>query len=109
VRHYGAVVVGACCLVNSVALTPEGHRAVSASADWTLRVWDVESEKTITSFTGDSRMLSCAVAPNCHTVVAGDMQGQVHFLRLVEADETKPTTGETKIPLLQRKEPGTDP
>jgi hypothetical protein len=29
-----------------------------------------------------------------------DRSGQVHFLRLVEADETKPAIGDTKIPLL---------
>jgi TIR domain len=49
-------------------------------------------------------MLSCAVAPDCLTVVAGDMQGRVHFLRLVEADKTKPPIGETKIQLLTQQQ-----
>jgi hypothetical protein len=37
----------------------------------------------------------------------GDESGQVHFLRIVEADETKPAIGDTKIQLLQHKEQGT--
>ena len=35
-------------------------------------------------------MSSCAFAPDGRTIVAGDESGRVHFLRLVEADETKP-------------------
>jgi hypothetical protein len=31
-----------------------------------------------------------------------------HFLVLMEADKTKPAIGDTKIPLLQRKESATD-
>jgi len=34
------------------------------------------------------------------TIVAGDDSGRLHFLRIVEADETKPSLGEVKIPLL---------
>jgi WD40 repeat protein len=31
--------------VNAVAVTPDGRRAVSASADGTLRLWDLASAK----------------------------------------------------------------
>ena len=41
-------------------------------------------------------------------IVVGDNLGRVHFLRLVEADPTKPAIGETKIQLLQHKQLGTD-
>ena len=40
--------------VNAVAVTPDGRRAVSASSDQTLRVWDLESGKEIATFTGES-------------------------------------------------------
>jgi WD40 repeat protein len=90
--------------VWAVAVTPDGRRAVSASWDKTLRVWDLVSGKEIATFTGESEMLSCAVAPDGRTIVAGDILGQVHFLRLVEADTTKPPISETKIRLLHRKE-----
>jgi len=51
-------------------------------------------------------MGSCAVAPDGQTIIAGDV-GRVHFLRLVEADETKPAIGDTKIPILHRREQAT--
>ena len=38
------------------------------------------------------------------TINASDSFGHIHFLRLVEADETKLLPGEIKIPLLHRKE-----
>ena len=33
--------------VNTVAVTPDGRRAISASGDRTLRVWDLETGKTV--------------------------------------------------------------
>jgi hypothetical protein len=43
-------------------------------------------------------------APDDQTIVAGDGFGRFHFLQLVEADQTKPPIGETKIRLLRTKE-----
>jgi WD40 repeat protein len=88
----------------AVVITPDGRRAVSASDDQTLRLWDLESGKQIATFTGEGSMCSCAVAPVGQTIIAGDALGQVHFLELVEADETKPPIGDTRIPLLHREE-----
>jgi hypothetical protein len=42
------------------------------------------------------------------TIVAGDASGGVHFLQLIEADETKPPIGETETVLLNRKEQGAE-
>jgi WD40 repeat protein len=39
--------------VNAVAVTPDG-RAVSASHDATLKVWELESGATIATFSGDA-------------------------------------------------------
>jgi WD40 repeat protein len=80
------------------------ERAISASYDQTLRVWNLENGKEITTFIGESRMSSCASGPDGRTIVAGDEAGRVHFLRLVEADETKPLIGDAMITLLDRKE-----
>jgi hypothetical protein len=49
-------------------------------------------------------MGSCAVTSDGRTIIAGDDSGRMHFLRLVEADETKPSIGDSKIVLLHRKE-----
>ena len=87
-----------------MAITPDGCRAVSASEDSTLRVWDLESGEEIATFTGESAILSCAFARDGRTIIAGEESGRVHFLRLIEPDPTKPSIGEIKIQLLQGKE-----
>jgi WD40 repeat protein len=93
--------------VSAVAITRDGRRALSASWDRTLRLWDLESGKEIATCTGDGSMGGCTVAPDGRTIVAGEDSGRVHFLRIVEADETKPSAGDTKIELLHRKEQAT--
>src|SRR5205807_469599 len=51
--------------VLAVAVTPDGRRAVSASVDQTLRLWDLESGQTIRTLQGHShRVLSVAVTPD---------------------------------------------
>jgi WD40 repeat protein len=87
-----------------VAVTPYGRRALSASEDRTLRLWDLENGEEIDAFAGESDMLSCALTSDGRTIVVGEYSGEVHFLRLVEADETKPAIGDTKIQLLRQKE-----
>jgi WD40 repeat protein len=94
--------------VPAVVLTPDGRRAVSVSSDRTLRLWDLESGKETATFTGDSEMSRCAVALDGRTIVAGESSGRVHFLQIVEADETKPPIGEAKIQFLHRKDQATD-
>ena len=90
--------------VKAVAVTPDGRHVISGSSDDTLRVWDLKDGKEILTFTVDGKVTACIAAQDNRTIVAGDSLGRVHFLRLVEADETKPAIGETKIQLLHRKE-----
>ncbi|MEG4099510.1 WD40 repeat domain-containing protein, partial [Microcoleus sp. Pol17_C1] len=68
--------------VNAVAVTPDGKRAISGSDDKTLKVWDLSSGNLIASFTGESSIACCAIAPDGVTIVAGDASGRVYFLRL---------------------------
>jgi WD40 repeat protein len=68
--------------VNAVAIAPDGKLAISASKDNTLKVWDLETREIIASFTGESSIMCCAVAPDGVTIVAGEASGRVHFLRL---------------------------
>ncbi|MDT9296124.1 MAG: WD40 repeat domain-containing protein, partial [Arthrospira platensis PCC 7345] len=68
--------------VNAVAIAPDGKRAVSASDDKTLKLWDLATGEEIASFTADAGFWACAVAPDGAGVVAGDESGRVHFLRL---------------------------
>ena len=66
-------------------MTPDGNRAVSASDDKTLKVWDLDSGAVVVIFAADGSVLTCTVAPDGVTIVAGDALGRVHFLRLENA------------------------
>jgi hypothetical protein len=48
----------------------------------TLKVWNWQTGEVIASFIGDGAIYCCAVAPDGVRVVAGDVLGRVHFLRL---------------------------
>lgn len=67
---------------DAIALSPDGQAIVSASDNNMLKIWDLVSGSLISSFTGDSSMLSCAFSSDGRTIVAGEASGRVHFLRL---------------------------
>jgi WD40 repeat protein len=90
--------------VWTMAKTPDGHWAVSASADKTVRLWDMEYDQEIATFTGERPMETCAVSSDGKTIVVIETSGQVHFLRPVEPDKTQPAIGDTKVQILQQKE-----
>ena len=69
--------------VNAVAVTADGRLAVSGSGDRTVRIWDLERGACLAVFSAEHPVLSCAVAGDGATVVAGDRSGHVHRLRLV--------------------------
>ncbi len=61
----------------------DGERAISASYDHTIRLWDLESGEVIATFHGEGPMLSVCAAGD-DTFVAGSANGAVHILKLVE-------------------------
>jgi len=62
--------------VHAVALTPDGRRAVSASTDHTLRVWDLDSgEKNHTLKGHDKAVTSVAVTPDSHRAISASADG----------------------------------
>ena len=81
--------------INDLAVTPDGKNVISASDDKTLKVWDLSHRKVITTFTGDSAMKCCAVAPDGVTIVAGDVLGKIYILCL-EGLKTDCLTEESK-------------
>lgn len=67
--------------IMGVALTPDGRRAVSASEDSTLRVWDLESGKEVLRMDGGAPFMCCAVADN-KLIFAGDNNGGLHWAEI---------------------------
>jgi WD40 repeat protein len=55
----------------------------------TLKVWNWQTGKEITCFTGESAIRCCAIAPDGVTIIAGETSGRLHFLRL-EGIEAQP-------------------
>ncbi len=70
--------------VNSVASTSDGHAALSALEDKTLKVRDVETGDCLATFETDSCVNCVTVSPDEKSFVAGDSLGRVHFLQLEE-------------------------
>ncbi|HMA34073.1 MAG TPA: hypothetical protein VKY74_06280, partial [Chloroflexia bacterium] len=71
---------------NAVAVTPDGQRAVSASDDRTVRVWDLGTGRSVATFVGE-RAFYCCATTFAGQVIAGDMGGTVHFLVLEAGPE----------------------
>ena len=54
---------------------PDGTRAVSASDDKTLKVWDLATGGVVATFAADYPLQCCASSPRAETLVAGDIVG----------------------------------
>ena len=68
--------------VTAIALTPDGKTVISGSRDDTIKIWDLVTGEEIATFTGESPIKCCAVAPDGVTIVAVEQSGKLHFLRL---------------------------
>jgi WD40 repeat protein len=67
--------------VRTVAIAPNGGQIITASSDRTLKVWDARGHR-IATFSADGELRVCAVAGDGSAIIAGDVQGRVHILRL---------------------------
>jgi WD40 repeat protein len=97
-------------LVTAVHLSEDGSRAVSASRDATLRVWDVVTGETLHTVTGHSdAVVKVALSPNGRHAASLSRDRTVRVWNLVEGravralaseDNLKAVTSQTSDPLL---------
>ena len=67
--------------VEDLAVSPDGRRAVSASGDQTLRVWELEAGRTVATFTAESPVMELCAGIRRHHRARRDLKGLVHVLR----------------------------
>ena len=65
-----------------MAISLDGKRAVSASDDSTLRLWDLESGRAVLVLLGDAPFSSSAIDQEGLLIVAGDSLGGVHIVEI---------------------------
>ncbi|MBN2702766.1 MAG: hypothetical protein JXR23_01010, partial [Pontiellaceae bacterium] len=68
--------------VSSVALSPDGRRAISGSSDKAVRVWDLDSGQCLAVYYPLSAVQAVVVDPCGKWIVCGTDDGQLHFLTL---------------------------
>jgi WD40 repeat protein len=68
--------------ILGVAISQDGRYIISASGDHLLKVWDAETSGLVTTFSGEGPIMSCAIASDGRTILAGDQLGWVYILRL---------------------------
>jgi WD40 repeat protein len=67
--------------VEAVAVLPDRKRALSASQDMTLKLWDLEAGAVVSTFYHDAE-LSCLSVTHDLCVIAGDILGTVCVLKI---------------------------
>lgn len=77
--------------VNACAMTADGERAVSASVDATLKVWDLKTATLLFTLQGHTGpVTSAAITPDGRTVISGSTDGTVLLWELPEAPSAQP-------------------
>lgn len=58
---------------------------ISSSIDQTIRVWDIQGQKQLTKFDIGASLQCSTMSSDSRTIVAGDVLGRIHLLRLENA------------------------
>ena len=75
--------------VQAVAIAFDGTRAVSASEDRTLKVWNLTTGQELASISLDGSLYCVAIAQDGMAIVTGDGLGNVYCLHYVEPKRKK--------------------
>jgi WD40 repeat protein len=71
--------------VQSVAMSPNGDRAVSAGVDRTVRVWDVATGEPLHILVGHERPVNCvAITPDGRSIVSGSDDKTIKIWNLAD-------------------------
>ena len=68
--------------VTGVAIAPNSKWVVSVSGDHTVKVWNIVNGEELMTFTGEGTFSCCGISPDGETIVAGELSGRLHFLKL---------------------------
>jgi WD40 repeat protein len=80
--------------VSSVAISSDGRTALSASADGTLKVWDMASGLLLRSMSsGSSAVTSVAISPDGRWVLSGGADGAIKLWNLSDGSEVRSLHG----------------
>ncbi|MEG4107286.1 hypothetical protein QUA04_14345, partial [Microcoleus sp. S13_C5] len=82
--------------VNAVAIAPDGKRAISASFDNTLKIWDTETGTEVRTLTGHtSRVHAVAIAPDGKTAISASDDKTLKIWDTETGTEVRTLTGHT--------------
>ncbi|MDV7393630.1 WD40 repeat domain-containing protein, partial [Arthrospira platensis SPKY1] len=85
-------------MVNAVAIAPDGKRAVSASWDRTLKLWDLETGTELATLTGHSGSVrGVAIAPDGKRAVSASWDNTLKLWDLETGKELATFTGEAEM------------
>ena len=76
--------------INSVDWTPDGTKIVTTSDDQSVRIWDLISEKEITSCILDVDASIAKFSPDGKYLAVGDNLGEVILYEIVGLDISEP-------------------
>ncbi|KAL8587816.1 hypothetical protein ACOMHN_021034 [Nucella lapillus] len=74
--------------VKAVARSEDGRYLVSASADGTLKIWDMQTERHIDTLSGHAdEVWCCAISPDNEIIVSGSRDRTIRLWRLKNGSE----------------------
>ncbi|KAL3854443.1 hypothetical protein ACJMK2_013712 [Sinanodonta woodiana] len=74
--------------VKAVALSDDGRYLASGSADGTLKVWDMATERLVHALSGHSDEVWCAsISPDNEIIVSGSNDGTIRLWRMKNGSE----------------------
>ena len=69
--------------VTALAVTPDGRRAISASADQTVQVWDLEAAQLVRTLEGHTDWVTgVAITPDGQRAISGSVDGTLRVWNL---------------------------